>query len=277
MMNGMEDRKDVYFGTSLDNVLYQLKNRSNLRVCGGCTFLKDLPRIALITRNIADLTHIEKRERYLELGAGLTLSAIMELGERHIPPVLYQALHSVATPIIRNMATLGGNLCMDQVRGTLFAPLLALDSLLEFRTSSDVISIPMGQFTAVPRASILTKVRIPLEDWDVSLFRRVGRSLWWDGNCASYAFLAGIQKETLVSLRIAFCGALCLRSRELEDRLIGTKLPLSPKEIADVIGAAGEYFDRQRDVCAVSAEAVDLPLLRARFLGLLQSSLDYLT
>ena len=34
MMNGMEDRKDVYFGTSLDNVLYQLKNRSNLRVCG---------------------------------------------------------------------------------------------------------------------------------------------------------------------------------------------------------------------------------------------------
>ncbi len=276
-MDGMEGRRDVYFGTSLDNVLYQLKNRSSLRVCGGCTFLKDLPGVALITRNIADLTQIEKRERYLELGAGVTLSAIMELGERHVPPVLYQALHSVATPIIRNMATLGGNLCMEPVRGALFAPLLALDSRLEFRTGSEVRPVQMSQFTAVPEASILAKVRIPLEDWDVSLFRRVGPSLVWDGNCASYAFLASIQKETLVNLRIAFCGALCLRSRELEDRLIGTKLPLSPKESADVIGAAGEYFDRQRDLCAVRPGSVDLPLLRARFQGLLRNSIEYLT
>ncbi len=277
MTDRMEGRKDVYFGTSLDNVLYQLKNRSSLRICGGCTFLRDLPQVALVTRNIADLKHIEKRERYLELGSGVTLAAITELGERHTPPVLYQALHSVATPIIRNMATLGGNLCMEPVRGALFAPLLALDTLLEFRTSSDVVSVPMSQFTAVPEASVLTKVRIPLDEWDVSLFRRVGPSLLWDGNCASYVFLAGIQKETLVNLRIAFCGALCLRSRELEDRLIGTKLPLSPREIADVVEAAGERFDRQVELCASLPESVDFPLLRARFLGLLRNSLEYLT
>lgn len=305
----MEERekiRDVYFDSNLDNILFQLKNRSNIQVCGGCTFLKTLPQVSLITRNTAILNQIYKRERYMEIGSGVTLSDIVAKGENHIPPILFQAIHSVATPIIRNMATLGGNICIEPVRGTLFASLLAMEVTLEFKTSSEVITIPMSQFKKIPPYSILTKIKIPLDEWDLSIFKRVGTSWQLDENCASYAFLASIEKESLVNLRIAFCGILQIRSRELENKLIGTKLPLSPREISDVLEAAGEYFDQQESLfyseyqdkknhegkedgqskacanfgqhlasCRISTP--DFPLLKARFLGLLRSSLNQLT
>ena len=303
-MEEKEKIKDVYFGTSLDNVLYQLKNKSNLKICGGCTLLKELPPVSFIIRNIPDFTFIEKRERYIEIGSGVSLATIMELGEKHLPPIFYQALNSIATPLVRNIATLGGNLCGETVRGTLFAPLLAMDSILEFRNRSEVLSLPMYQFTGTPPGSVLTKVRIPLHDWDLSLFHRVGPSWTLNENCGSYAFLASIQKETLLNLRIAFCGVIRLRSRELENKLIGTKLPLSPREIEGMLEAAGEDFNQQvnsyyselspqnedqknelhRD-CSILGDhlsfcrtsSVDFPFLKARFLGLLQESLNHLT
>lgn len=301
-MDGVERNKDVYFGSSLDNVLYQLKSRSNLQICGGCTFLRELPRVSLIIRNINDFKNIEKRERYMEIGSGVTLSAIMELGEQNVPPVLFQALNSMATPLIRNMATLGGNVCLQPVRGTLFAPLLAMDAMLEFRRGTEIITIPMNQLNELPAASVLTKVRIPLNEWDVSLFRRVGPTWILEENCASYAFLASIQKETLLDLRIAFCGILRLRSRDLENMLVGTKLPLSRNEMEDVLSTASDIFDQQVEAffAGLSVDAggqdvkpaacnllgshfsscwpssVDIPLLKVRFLGLLRESLNQL-
>ncbi len=307
-MDEKERTKDVYFGTSLDEVLYQLRNRSNLKICGGCTYLKELPPVSMIIRNIKEFNLIEKRERYIEIGSGVTLASIMELGEKHIPPVFYQALSSIATPLVRNIATLGGNICIEPLCGTLFAPLLAMDAKLEFRINSEVLSLPMTQFSTfetgnlVPAGSVLTKVRVPLDDWELSVFRRIGPSWTLNENCASYAFLASIQKETLMNLRIAFCGAIRLRSRELENKLIGTKLPLSPREIQDMLEAAAEYFDQQvqsfffvqqstggekkliHDDCSLLGEhlsscrisSVDFSLLKARFLGLLQESLNHL-
>lgn len=304
-MEEREKNRDVYFDTNIDNVCRQLKNRSNIQICGGCTFLKTLPQVSLVTGNIADLKQIDKRERYMEIGAGVSLSSIVQIGEKHIPPILFQAINSVATPIIRNIATLGGNICAAPVRGNLYAPLLVMDSTLEFKTTSDVITIPMSQFKGVPPFSILTKVKIPIDDWDLSIYKRVGTSWQLDKNCASFAFLASIQKETLINLRIAFCGIIQIRSRELENKLIGTKLPLSPREIADVLEAAGKYFDQQEALfyseherkqrgeskdngenrscmnhgkylsfCNISIP--DFPLLKARFLGLLRSSLNQL-
>lgn len=307
-MDEKERTKDVYFGTSLDEVLYQLRNRSNLKICGGCTYLKELPPVSMIIRNIKEFNLIEKRERYIEIGSGVTLASIMELGEKHIPPVFYQALSSIATPLVRNIATLGGNICIEPLCGTLFAPLLAMDAKLEFRINSEILSLPMTQFSTfetgnlVPAGSVLTKVRVPLDDWELSVFRRIGPSWTLNENCASYAFLASIQKETLMNLRIAFCGAIRLRSRELENKLIGTKLPLSPREIQDMLEAAAEYFDQQvqsfffvqqstggekkliHDDCSLLGEhlsscriySVDFSLLKARFLGLLQESLNHL-
>jgi 4-hydroxybenzoyl-CoA reductase subunit beta len=71
-----------------------------------------LPRTLVALRGVAELRRLDAAG--LRLGAGLTLTEIVRdaaLREQH--PALWQAAAQVATPHLRNMATLGGNLCLD--------------------------------------------------------------------------------------------------------------------------------------------------------------------
>jgi 4-hydroxybenzoyl-CoA reductase subunit beta len=74
---------------------------------------QQLPRTLVSLRNIAELKALNIGGG-LTLGAGLTLSEIVASPRvREGYPGLWQAAAQVATPPLRNMATLGGNLCLD--------------------------------------------------------------------------------------------------------------------------------------------------------------------
>ena len=76
--------------------------------------LLDYPEAVINIKTIAGLDYIREDGGVLKIGALAKLSDIAKsplLGESY--KVLLKAAHSVATPQIRNMATLGGNLCQD--------------------------------------------------------------------------------------------------------------------------------------------------------------------
>src|SRR5208283_6026741 len=88
-------------------------------VAGGTDLLPSMkqklftPAYVLDLRGISELRGIRNVPgQGVEIGALTTLSAI-----EHSPiirkeyPVLYQAARTVASPVLRNMGTLGGNLC----------------------------------------------------------------------------------------------------------------------------------------------------------------------
>jgi len=90
-------------------------------VAGGTDVLPSMkqklftPSYVLDLRGVAELRGIRRvAGSGLEIGALTTLSAI-----EHSPliredyPVLYQAAKAVASPVLRNMGTIGGNLCLD--------------------------------------------------------------------------------------------------------------------------------------------------------------------
>jgi xanthine dehydrogenase YagS FAD-binding subunit len=63
-------------------------------------------------KDIRGLNRIEQADGGLRIGANATLAELIEHpAVRSLYPALRKALESVATPQIRNMATLGGNLC----------------------------------------------------------------------------------------------------------------------------------------------------------------------
>src|SRR6202521_468300 len=75
---------------------------------------QQVPRTLLSLRNIDALRAIQFHESGARLGACLTLSDIAcDPRFRNGATALAQAASQVATPQIRNMATLGGNLCLD--------------------------------------------------------------------------------------------------------------------------------------------------------------------
>jgi xanthine dehydrogenase YagS FAD-binding subunit len=76
--------------------------------------LPDYPEVVINIKTIAGLDSITESKRGFTIGSLVKLSDIANsplIKERY--PVLAEAAHSVATPQIRNAATIGGNLCQD--------------------------------------------------------------------------------------------------------------------------------------------------------------------
>ena len=88
-------------------------------VAGGTDLLPNMkrrqqvPRTLISLRNVAALRQ-RSREDAATLGAGLTLTEIVrDQRLRADYTALWQAASQIATPQLRNMGTLGGNLCLD--------------------------------------------------------------------------------------------------------------------------------------------------------------------
>ena len=71
------------------------------------------PRVLIALRRIAGL-HLHTNGNGHTIGAGLTLSAIVrDTRLQQDCTALWQAAAQIATPHLRNMGTIGGNLCLD--------------------------------------------------------------------------------------------------------------------------------------------------------------------
>jgi 4-hydroxybenzoyl-CoA reductase subunit beta len=90
-------------------------------VAGGTDLLPSMKQKLFTPSYVLDLRGISKLRGIrnlpgngVEIGALTTLSAI-EYSQliRSDYPVLYEAVRTVASPVLRNMGTLGGNLCLD--------------------------------------------------------------------------------------------------------------------------------------------------------------------
>jgi 4-hydroxybenzoyl-CoA reductase subunit beta len=91
-----------------------------LPLAGGTDLLPNMKRRQQVPRMLMSLRHIENMNRAEFERAGARLGACLTLTEIASDPrfrngmtALAQAASQVATPQIRNMATLGGNLCLD--------------------------------------------------------------------------------------------------------------------------------------------------------------------
>jgi xanthine dehydrogenase YagS FAD-binding subunit len=89
-------------------------------LAGGCDLLDKLknqwcaPRYVINLKSIPDLKRIEAAGPTLKLGALTTLGAIERNAQlRQLAPALVKAASRVATPQIRNLGTVGGNLLQD--------------------------------------------------------------------------------------------------------------------------------------------------------------------
>jgi 4-hydroxybenzoyl-CoA reductase subunit beta len=81
-------------------------------IAGGTDLLPNMKRRHQAPKVLVSLNGIEELKRSSGgIGSGVTLSRIVE--SRHLSTALRQAAAQVATPHLRNMGTLGGNLCLD--------------------------------------------------------------------------------------------------------------------------------------------------------------------
>ncbi len=274
----MESNKTIFLAKNIAELLYQIKNVIGLEIIGGATSIPELPEKALSARDISELKAINIRERFIDFGPAVTLNEIVNVGRERVPQILYEATKSVANYFIRNMATIGGNICASvsapkAFKRTLYAPLLALGASLKFRNTENQMSatLPFSKFEGIPDKSVLVNIRVPADDWDVSIFRRLGPKRALENNSASFCFLAKTQGNVLSSVKLTFAGPIVFQDNELETKLLGARLPLNEKTIQDFTSAAAEAFDKAAD------DELSNPLMKEGFLQLTRYSLNQLT
>jgi CO/xanthine dehydrogenase FAD-binding subunit len=248
----------VYHAATIADVQSILRNVAGISLVAGCTEIArrqtgrtlHIPANVLSLAQIPELATISKTERYVEFGPCVTLADILLLGTKNVPEALYSAIAGIANPGVRAMATLGGNIAAKGQRLTTFAPLLALDARLEIRTPLEAHWVPMNRYFSntgrepPKEPEFISKIRVPSEAWDISVFRRIGPPGTITDLTASFVFLVKAQKNLLLDIRIAWAGKFFFRKREFENLMIGRGLPLTEKDVQSLMDKADGFFDK---------------------------------
>jgi xanthine dehydrogenase FAD-binding subunit len=239
---------EVHFPRDLADALDIMRKKPGILIfAGGTELLREqggrgisLPADLLYVRNLPELRRAGLTERFLEIGAAVTLSETLELGEAALPPLLSEAVRGIGSPALRNLGTLGGNIATTGRFMDAWPALACLDALVELRDQGGSTWMNVNRLVgdggrpAFPEGGLLTRIRVPIERWDAYVLRKVGLRDYPAPDTAVFAFAAREEKGILVEMRIAFAGESALRSKSLEASVIGRSLPLSPHEAASI-------------------------------------------
>jgi xanthine dehydrogenase small subunit len=200
---------------------------------------------------IGELREFSAGRDRIDIGAALTLSEIEDRLERSevTVPLLAGLFPQFASRLIRNRATLGGNLGTASPIGDAAPVLLALDASLVLASAGGEREVPVaGYFTgyrdSVRRPDELIKtVRIPLPPAPVTAFHKIAKRRLDDISSVAVAYALRLDDGGRVgSIRIGLGGvaATPLRARAAEDALTGR--PWTPEvaaAAADELARAG--------------------------------------
>jgi len=214
----------------------------------------ELPEIILSLDRMDDMHRISRSERFLEIGAMVKLSQIIDLGKT-VPAILRSCLENIAGLQLRNMATIGGNICYSGRRLDSAAALTALDAQYELRTSQSSRWISASRFSAMPGFSaighqeILSRIRIPLETWDYSAYKKFAGQA---SMSKVAAFLVRTQKNILSDIRVVYKSDLIWRDKDSESLLIGKHLPLSRRIAAEFVASWDAFISNVGNIGELS-------------------------
>lgn len=262
--------KSILLANNINELIYQLKSTQNLQIVGGCTSIEQLGEKTISTIGIKELSTIIRHERFLDVGPAVTLNQLLNVGQNHLPQILYEALKSIANPMIRNIATIGGNICAQDHKRTLFAPLLALEARLVFKSQSETKIETIQNFKNIPQGFVLTNIRIPLPDSTLSIFRRVGPENIISQLSASFAFLVSTERNSIKDVSLAFAGPFIFKSKALENALLGHKLPLTQKDIESIQEQVETEFEK------AATDQMISDVVRRQFFNLCRYSFEQL-
>ena len=179
------------------------------------------------------------------IGAGVTMSGIVasrDLG------FLAPAARAVGGPAVRNMATVGGNLCAPHPYGDLTVALLALEGQA---IMADGMIRPLADFLA-DRQGLVRAVSILRPSGDVFRFRKVSRVKPKGVSVLSMAAHLNRSAGRLSDVRIAYgaMGGGPRRVPAVERALEGASLDAAG--IAPALAAATDGLDPPTDALASS-------------------------
>ena len=247
----------TYFPNNLIEALNIRKETNAIPYAGGTDLMvKNKSWGGALPRHTKDILYIGDLEELkginiehdkIIIGAATKLASIVN--SRLIPDYLRQPVRSIGSPAIRNLGTLGGNICNASPAGDSLPSLYALNAEMEISSAEGKRIIGISDFitgpgkTILKENEILTKVLIPIETFSFWRFQKTGSRKANAIAKLSVFVAARLENGMIEEIRVAFgaLGPVVVRSQEIENRLTGSDFP-TRSELLD------EVLERYRNV-----------------------------
>jgi xanthine dehydrogenase small subunit len=228
------DGRFVRPGTLADAVALLAENPSAVVVAGSTDWGVEVnirgrrePLVIAIDR-LPELGTLEFGDEFVEFGAAVALSTAERFLAGRVP-LLAELIPQFASRLIRNRATIGGNLGTGSPIGDLAPALLALGARVVLASAEGDREVDLSEYftgyrTSVRKADELIRtVRIPLPLAELTGFHKIAKRRFDDISSVAVAFALGVRGGLVHDARIGLGGvaATPLRARETEALLIG--------------------------------------------------------
>ncbi len=217
-------------------------------LAGGQSLIPLMKLRGLALKTVVDINGI-KELNYIRIGKdSILIGALTTLGTLEndlelaaLQPILRETALQIADPLVRNLGTVGGDLCYADPANDLPAVMIALNASFVMTSQNGTRKIQASNFfldaykSALSPGEVLTEIQIPLLD------ERVGSSYHKIRKGSGGFTIAGVAANVMVdeSNAISGCkialtavGPKPLRPKEAEEALIGKTLDASVLETA---------------------------------------------
>lgn len=255
--------KSIFLPATLKEALLKKKEEPKVRLVAGSTDLGVVVNKGkLETPNTMALYHIEELkkithdDKFISVGAAVTLSEFEDYIEDHFPE-MSKMLHIFASPQIKNQGTLVGNVVNASPIADTIPFLMVSDALVEIQSERGQREVVLPKFYTgykqldLTPDEIVTRIKVPLlgKNEKVKLYKVSMRK---DLDISAVTFAARImfegKKMTKVALALGGVAATVLRLTELESKLTG--LDFSEKAFADAGKSLDQYIKPLSDLRA---------------------------
>ncbi|EEP56002.1 FAD binding domain-containing protein [Clostridium butyricum] len=239
------------------NAALQILNSENVIVYAGGTdlmvryknetsLLPKFDKNILYIGQIDELKEVYENNEEIVIGAGCTLASLLR--NEHVPEILKKSIRGVASPAIRNVGTIGGNICNASPAGDTLPVLYSLNSRCNVISEGLERTINIEDFiygprrTALKKNEILKSITISKENFNIVHYEKVGARKASAISKLSFAGLCNVENGRVQDLRMSFgaVGETVIRLKEAETIIIGKEINTLDKFIKEAI----EIYDK---------------------------------
>jgi len=241
---------ELIVARDLRDAIELLSKLEDARVmAGGTDLVVDLktgrlrPKHVIYIGRLSELKYISDDGSSLRIGALTTIQEILDskiVVER--APLLKIVAEKFANWQIRNVATIGGNLCNASPAADMAVPLLVYNSLIKAESVNGSRLIPVREFfkgprqTALKRGEVVTEITVPYRDLEGCgyAYFKAGRRQGHDISLVAAACAVVIRDGVISDVRVALnsVAPTPVRAVSVERALLGRKPSLEVIENA---------------------------------------------
>jgi CO/xanthine dehydrogenase FAD-binding subunit len=228
---------------------------------GGTDFMvrHDSCEKLIFLNQLKELKKVYNEDGYLHIGSGCTYEEL--LGDVNVPFLLKEAIKGIAAPAIRNIGTIGGNICNASPAGDTLPVLYALEAEVVLISITGERTIPIREFItgirklALLETELLKEIILPDKEFDITYYKKVGARKSQALSKISFAALANKSGNRVTDLRIAFgsIGITTVRVKALETKYNGLLTEEIKQRLGEILSDYSAYIkpiDDQRSTAA---------------------------